>query len=110
MIEKNVGLIGVPMDLGGGRRGVDMGPSALRIAGIEAAIRGMGLGFEDLGNVHVEQPESHAPERSDARFLLPPRRPARATHGSPQPCERSRPGGSGGRRPRRPASRGGQLG
>jgi arginase len=57
------------MDLGGGRRGVDMGPSALRIAGIEAAIRGMGLGFEDLGNVHVEQPESHAPERSDARFL-----------------------------------------
>ena len=34
MMNKDVALIGVPMDLGGGRRGVDMGPSALRIAGI----------------------------------------------------------------------------
>lgn len=69
MMQKEVGLIGVPMDLGGGRRGVDMGPSALRIAGIEKGIRSLGMGFEDLGNVPVEQPESRVPPNKNARFL-----------------------------------------
>jgi len=68
-MQKDVGLIGVPMDLGGGRRGVDMGPSALRIAGIERAVRKLGFGFEDHGNVPVEQPESRTPENTQARFL-----------------------------------------
>jgi arginase len=40
--EKSVRIIGVPMDLGASRRGTDMGPSALRIAGLGAAIRDMG--------------------------------------------------------------------
>ena len=69
MEHKDIGLIGVPMDLGGGRRGVDMGPSALRIAGIERSVRAMGFGFEDLGNVAVEQPESSQPKNESARFL-----------------------------------------
>lgn len=69
MRHKEVGLIGVPMDLGGGKRGVDMGPSALRIAGIEKSVRAMGLGFEDLGNVPVEEPSSSTPENTSARFL-----------------------------------------
>lgn len=64
-----VSLIGVPMDLGGGRRGVDMGPSAVRIAGIEAGVRGLGLDFEDLGNVAVPTPESRVPRDPSARFL-----------------------------------------
>ena len=68
-MEKDVALIGVPMDLGGGRRGVDMGPSALRIAGIEREVRRMGLGFVDRGNVPVELPESHEPLNEKARFL-----------------------------------------
>jgi arginase len=69
MIAKKVCLVGVPMDLGGGRRGVDMGPSALRIAGIEDGVRSLGLEFEDRGNVPVQEPASRVPKNSNARFL-----------------------------------------
>lgn len=67
--DRKVGLLGVPMDLGGGRRGVDMGPSAIRIAGIERCVREIGLGFKDYGNVHVAEPESMEPANKQARFL-----------------------------------------
>jgi arginase len=69
MMDRKVALLGVPMDLGGGRRGVDMGPSALRIAGLEARVRALGLAYEDRGNVPVEQPESLDPRDPQARFL-----------------------------------------
>lgn len=68
-MSKDISLIGVPMDLGGGHRGVDMGPSALRIAGIERAVRAMGLDFEDRGNVTVDVPERLQPRDESARFL-----------------------------------------
>jgi len=48
---KPVHIIGVPLDLGGGRRGVDMGPSALRIAGLGAQIAARGRSVADLGNL-----------------------------------------------------------
>ena len=48
-----VHLIGVSMDLGASRRGVDMGPSALRIAGLQAAIEALNITVEDRGNIHV---------------------------------------------------------
>ena len=67
--KDKVAFIGVPMDLGGGLRGVDMGPSALRIAGIEEGIRGLGIAFEDLGNVPVPRPERRQPRNEKARFL-----------------------------------------
>ncbi len=69
MKKHDVSLIGVPMDLGGGRRGVDMGPSAIRIAGLERTLRAMGLDFEDRGNVPVDVPESLQPVNEKARFL-----------------------------------------
>ena len=69
MIEKKVAFVGVPMDLGGGRRGVDMGPSAIRIAGIEEGVRGLGLEFEDHGNVPVPEPRSRVPRNPKAKFL-----------------------------------------
>jgi arginase len=69
MIDRKVCLVGVPMDLGGGRRGVDMGPSALRIAGIDEGVRGLGLEFEDRGNVPVREPASRVPPNARARFL-----------------------------------------
>ena len=56
MLNK-VAMIGVPMDLGGGRRGVDMGPRAIRIAGLEDGIRRLGLLYEDRGNLAVPAPE-----------------------------------------------------
>ena len=69
MIDKKVAMLGVPMDLGGGRRGVDMGPSGIRIANLEARVRELGVEFEDRGNVAVGQPESLDPEDPRARFL-----------------------------------------
>jgi arginase len=47
---KPVHLIGAPLDLGGGRRGVDMGPSALRIAGLADQIAALGRTASDRGN------------------------------------------------------------
>jgi arginase len=52
-----VGIFGVPMDLGQGRRGVDMGPSAIRYARMEAAIEELGHPVTDLGNARVPIPE-----------------------------------------------------
>ncbi|MCY3002422.1 MAG: arginase [Planctomycetota bacterium] len=64
-----VAMIGVPMDLGGGRRGVDMGPSAIRIAGLEEGLKRLGLSYEDRGNLAVPAPESREPRNPKARFL-----------------------------------------
>jgi len=48
---RNVHIIGVPLDLGGGRRGVDMGPSAVRIAGLGERLAALGFRVRDEGNV-----------------------------------------------------------
>ena len=46
---RTVRIIGVPLDLGASRRGTDVGPSALRIAGLGAAFRRMGYSGKILG-------------------------------------------------------------
>lgn len=51
-------MLGVPMDLGAGRRGVDMGPSALRLAGLAPALGALGHRVVDHGNVVVPEPEA----------------------------------------------------
>jgi len=66
-----VAIIGAPLDLGAGRRGVDMGPSALRVAGLYAKLESLGLTVEDLGNVHVVQAESRQVGDASARYLDP---------------------------------------
>jgi arginase len=66
---KTIRLVGVPMDLGAGRRGVDMGPSAIRIAGVSAVLRELGYHVEDDGDVGVPAPEAQAPEPKNARYL-----------------------------------------
>ena len=57
------------MDLGAGRRGVDMGPSAVRLAGLNEKLAALGYDVEDLGNVIVDQPESLPIGKPDARYL-----------------------------------------
>jgi len=53
MLMKGINLIGVPMDFGAGRRGVDMGPSAIRYAGLRSGLDAMGIPVVDYGNVAV---------------------------------------------------------
>lgn len=66
----SVSLLGVPMDLGGNHRGVDMGPSAFRVADVNARLRRLGYDVEDMGNVAVPSVEGLGPvENPKARFL-----------------------------------------
>jgi arginase len=58
-------VIGVPLDLGGNRRGVDMGPSALRIAGLDEHLAALGFPVVDKGDLPTPIPETQ--ERSDER-------------------------------------------
>ena len=67
-VEKTVRIIGVPMDLGASRRGTDMGPSALRIAGLGAAIQRMGYTLAREEDIYVPAMETRPPEDSDARY------------------------------------------
>jgi arginase len=69
MRDCGIAIIGAPMDLGAGRRGVDMGPSALRLAGLNERIAALGYEVADLGNVEVEQPESLPIGFDRARYL-----------------------------------------
>jgi arginase len=68
MAEK-VRIIGVPMDLGQSRRGVDMGPSALRGAGLQASLKKLGLQVEDIGNLSVKQPEEMPVGEKRAKYM-----------------------------------------
>ncbi len=62
-------IVGVPMDLGAGRRGVDMGPSALRIAGLADRLREIGQTVYDDGDIHVNVPESQEIENHKLKYL-----------------------------------------
>ncbi len=67
--ERTIGLLSVSIDLGAGRRGVDMGPSALRIAGVTEAVRRLGFPLREVGTVHAPGPEATPPGAEGARFL-----------------------------------------
>lgn len=55
---REIAIIGVPLDLGAGRRGVDMGPSAIRYAGLQRDLRGLGHHVTDYGNLAVPLAET----------------------------------------------------
>ncbi len=70
--EREVALIGVPLDLGAGRRGVDMGPSAIRYAGLaEHLAEKLGISTSDFGNVEAPVAESTEVGDASARYLQP---------------------------------------
>ncbi len=66
-----VAVIGAGLDLGQGRRGVDMGPSAIRYAGLNGRLRELGLEVEDLGDVASPVPETTSYGSPNARYLEP---------------------------------------
>jgi arginase len=69
-VVERVDVIGVPMDLGADRRGVDMGPFAVRYARLSEALSAMGVRTAiDHGNLHVPVPESAPESVANAKYL-----------------------------------------
>ncbi len=64
-------VIGVPMDLGADRRGVDIGASAIRYAGLNDQLRRLGYSVNDIGNIVVPQPESQPTGDPHVKYLEP---------------------------------------
>ena len=69
MPHSHIAIIGAPLDLGQGRRGVDMGPSALRVANLNGRVRSLGYEVDDLGNIPVEQAEAMPEGDPRAKYL-----------------------------------------
>jgi arginase len=67
--DRRIAIIGAPLDLGAGRRGVDMGPSAIRYAGLEARLDALGYDSFDWGNVQTAVAEATTEGDPHARFL-----------------------------------------
>jgi arginase len=69
MTDRRLAIIGAALDLGAGRRGVDMGPSAIRYAGLDDRLGALGFAVSDLGNVEVAVAEAASEGDPQARFL-----------------------------------------
>ena len=69
IVSRKIRVIGVPLDLGQSRRGVDMGPSAVRVAGLEMRLEELGHVVEDGGNVAVAIPEQKKAGDPHAKYL-----------------------------------------
>jgi arginase len=67
----SIEIIGVPVDLGAGRRGVDMGPSAIRIADLEPRLEGLGHHVKDCGDLDVMIPETQEVGHGKLRYKEP---------------------------------------
>jgi arginase len=66
---RHIRIIGVPLDLGASRRGVDMGPSAVRVAGLETRLEALGHQVSDGGNIRVEIAETQTAGNENAHYL-----------------------------------------
>jgi arginase len=69
LLPRRIRVIGVPLDMGASRRGVDMGPSAMRVAGLEARLEALGHQVIDGGNILVDIAETQAFGDPNARYL-----------------------------------------
>ena len=69
MPGRPVHLIGVPLDLGAGRRGVDMGPSGVRISGLGDRLRNLGHRVVDHGDIPTPGPETRDPGSERKRYI-----------------------------------------
>ena len=69
MTPKQISVIGVPQDYGADRRGVDMGPSAIRYAGLHEKLRQAGHTVNDMGNLSVPVPESRTSQNPHAKYM-----------------------------------------
>ena len=67
--KKRIRIIGAPLDLGAGHRGVDMGPSAFRVAEIHNAVRALGIEVEDSGDIDAHVAETRDPGNPRLKYL-----------------------------------------
>jgi len=67
-ITRPIHIIGAPIDLGTQRMGVDMGPNALRYAGLVNTLQQTGRPIKDLGNLNVPTPESRTAGQSNLKY------------------------------------------
>lgn len=68
-MNQHVDILGVPLDHGAGRRGVGMGPSALRVGGLHQALHALGYGVTDCGDLDIAAAETLSPGDHQARYL-----------------------------------------
>lgn len=68
-LNKKIGIVGFPMDLGADRRGVDMGPSALRYAHLEQKLENMGYTVKDFGDIIVQGEETQVVRNPKLKYL-----------------------------------------
>lgn len=66
---RRIRILGVPLDLGQSRRGVDMGPSAVRVAGLQSRLEALGHQVSDGGNVAVQLPETRQVGEERAKYV-----------------------------------------
>ena len=67
--SEKISIIGFPMDLGADRRGVDMGPSALRIAGLQTKLESLGYNVNDTGDIKIEIMERQKVQNLKLKYL-----------------------------------------
>jgi len=67
--KHKIGIIGFPMDLGADRRGVDMGPSALRYAHLENKLENLGYIVKDFGDLYIEGAETQVIRNPKLKYL-----------------------------------------
>src|SRR5262245_8988027 len=69
--RRSIEIIGVPVDLGAGRRGVDMGPSAIRVADLEPRLEALGHTVADAGDLDVMIPETQQVGEGTLKYKAP---------------------------------------
>ena len=69
VINNHISIIGVPLDLGADRRGVDMGPSAIRHAGLKERLQVIGYSIDDKGDILVNRPEACQVNGESIKYL-----------------------------------------
>ncbi|MBL8008577.1 MAG: arginase [Ignavibacteria bacterium] len=68
-LNKKIGLVGFPIDLGADRRGVDMGPSAIRYSNLEHKLENLGYKVTDFGDIDIEISETQKIKNSKLKYL-----------------------------------------
>jgi len=69
IINNHISIIGVPLDLGADRRGVDMGPSAIRHAGLRERLEAFGYEIDDKGDIMVNRPDVCQVDGESLKYL-----------------------------------------